>query len=225
MSVKGGPDIVTDGLALHLDAGNSKSYPGSGTSWYDLSGNNKHFSWSSTPPHNSIGVPYFSTNGRTCSGPASNSFGINNTSGYTIITVCILNSIANYTTFNFYGSGTYSRGIFAHLSWGNQNVYFDQGGCCASSQRINAAFSNLTTKWFFTIFRRKGNERRLYQNLTSRASTTVGAANINLTSTGARVVDTTSWNAKLSMFSVYNRGLEDYEIEDFYNAFKGRFGL
>ena len=30
--------IVKDGLVLALDAGNTKSYPGSGTSWSDLSG-------------------------------------------------------------------------------------------------------------------------------------------------------------------------------------------
>ncbi|MDT9547744.1 MAG: LamG domain-containing protein [Chlorobium phaeovibrioides] len=33
------PKIVTDGLVLHLDAGDVNSYPGSGTTWYDLSGN------------------------------------------------------------------------------------------------------------------------------------------------------------------------------------------
>ena len=33
------PEIVTSGLILHLDAGNSSSYPGSGTTWSDLSGN------------------------------------------------------------------------------------------------------------------------------------------------------------------------------------------
>jgi len=33
------PSIVTDGLVLHLDAGDSASYPGSGTTWTDLSGN------------------------------------------------------------------------------------------------------------------------------------------------------------------------------------------
>lgn len=42
MSVKGGPDIVTDGLVFNLDAANRKSYPGSGTTWYDLSGNNNN---------------------------------------------------------------------------------------------------------------------------------------------------------------------------------------
>jgi hypothetical protein len=39
MAVGYNPRIVTDGLVLALDAGNTKSYPGSGTTWYDLSGN------------------------------------------------------------------------------------------------------------------------------------------------------------------------------------------
>lgn len=33
-------DIVTSSLFLHLDASNSSSYPGSGTTWYDLTDNN-----------------------------------------------------------------------------------------------------------------------------------------------------------------------------------------
>ena len=39
MGVFAGPEIVEDGLVLVLDAGNTKSYPGSGTTWTDLSGN------------------------------------------------------------------------------------------------------------------------------------------------------------------------------------------
>ncbi len=34
-----GPNIITNGLILELDAANRKSYPGSGTTWTDLSGN------------------------------------------------------------------------------------------------------------------------------------------------------------------------------------------
>jgi hypothetical protein len=30
------PNIVTDGLVLYLDAANTKSYPGSGTTWFDI---------------------------------------------------------------------------------------------------------------------------------------------------------------------------------------------
>jgi hypothetical protein len=38
MGVEYNPSIVTDGLLLCLDAGNAKSYSGSGTVWTDLSG-------------------------------------------------------------------------------------------------------------------------------------------------------------------------------------------
>jgi len=38
MGVFAGPEITESGLVLALDAGNSKSYPGSGTTWTDLSG-------------------------------------------------------------------------------------------------------------------------------------------------------------------------------------------
>lgn len=34
------PSLITDGLVLLLDAANTRSYPGSGTTWNDLSGNN-----------------------------------------------------------------------------------------------------------------------------------------------------------------------------------------
>jgi hypothetical protein len=39
MSLGHGASIVRDGLVLHLDAANVKSYPGSGTTWSDVSGN------------------------------------------------------------------------------------------------------------------------------------------------------------------------------------------
>lgn len=39
MAFRYSPKIVTDGLVLALDAANIKSYPGSGTTWFDLTGN------------------------------------------------------------------------------------------------------------------------------------------------------------------------------------------
>ena len=48
-----GPRIVTSGLVLCLDAGNSKSYPGTGTTWNDLSGNNNNGTLTNGPTYNS----------------------------------------------------------------------------------------------------------------------------------------------------------------------------
>ena len=40
MSTGYGPRIINDSLVLYLDPGTTKSYPGSGGTWYDLAGNN-----------------------------------------------------------------------------------------------------------------------------------------------------------------------------------------
>ena len=40
MGTARGPKLVTKGLVLALDAASPKSYPGSGTTWSDLTGNN-----------------------------------------------------------------------------------------------------------------------------------------------------------------------------------------
>lgn len=48
MAYNNGPRIVTDGLVLCLDAANRDSYPGSGSTWYDLSGNDYHCTLANT---------------------------------------------------------------------------------------------------------------------------------------------------------------------------------
>jgi hypothetical protein len=42
MSYHNNPRIVTDGLTLCLDANAKRSYPGTGTTWYDLTANQQN---------------------------------------------------------------------------------------------------------------------------------------------------------------------------------------
>ena len=53
MALSHSPKIVTDGLVLCLDAGNPKSYPGSGTTWTDLSGNGNNGTLTNGPTYSS----------------------------------------------------------------------------------------------------------------------------------------------------------------------------
>jgi hypothetical protein len=46
--------LVTSGLILHLDSGNSSSYSGSGTTWVDLSGNNRNATLINGPQYSSV---------------------------------------------------------------------------------------------------------------------------------------------------------------------------
>lgn len=56
LKVSYGPNIVTDGLVLTLDAGNKNSYSGSGTNWNDLSGNLKNGTLTNGPTFNSSNI-------------------------------------------------------------------------------------------------------------------------------------------------------------------------
>ena len=60
MGVFAGPNVVEDGLMLYLDAADQKSYPGSGTTWFDLRGNGRH----ATLKNSSAGLPSHSTNNK-----------------------------------------------------------------------------------------------------------------------------------------------------------------
>ena len=51
-----GPNIVTNGLVLYLDAGNTKSYSGSGTTWTDLSGNGNNGTLTNGPAYDSANL-------------------------------------------------------------------------------------------------------------------------------------------------------------------------
>lgn len=62
MSNQYGPRIVTNGLVLCLDAGNSKSYPGSGSVWNDLA-SNVSGSLVNSPIYSSNNKGYFTFDG------------------------------------------------------------------------------------------------------------------------------------------------------------------
>jgi hypothetical protein len=53
MGINYNPRIVTDGLVLCLDVGNPRSYPGSGTTWTDLSGRGNNGTLINVPTYNS----------------------------------------------------------------------------------------------------------------------------------------------------------------------------
>jgi len=66
-----GPNIVKNGLVLSLDAGNVKSYPGSGTSWTDLSENGNTGTLTNGPTFNSYEAR---TNGNLYSNDVTNAY-------------------------------------------------------------------------------------------------------------------------------------------------------
>ena len=59
-----GPNMVTDDLVLALDATNVQSYPGSGSTWYNLAGTQNTTLYNS-PTHSTSNGGYLQFNGST----------------------------------------------------------------------------------------------------------------------------------------------------------------
>ena len=223
---------VRSGMVIYLDANMYASYSG-GTTWYDLSGNGNNFTWGSTPTYSTeMGARYFATSGNRATGPASNSVGINNSSGYSILFISQTNTNNANSAFKFYGSDAYGRGIFAHPGWSNYTMYFDQGGCCDANQRtqITVDSTDFTRFRLWALTSNAVNKRKIYKNGVVVAENSTAPANIDLNSTAIDLGSSdeyggasSNWNGKLNIFLVYNRALTDAEVLQNYQYFRMRF--
>jgi hypothetical protein len=237
--------VPKSGLFCFLDMNDTRSYT-SGTTFSDLSGQNKNFTFAGTP---SVGtestqnnLKYFvasgGASGQMANGHASNSFGITNSTGYTIIYLAKTMASGSYGgAFKFYGTGhatqpSLERAIFVHPVWGDNNMYWDQGGCCNSDSRLSVSIANNYNKYSLYILRcdRTNSRRTIWVNGVLFATNTTTPANINLSASavqigGNNLPDAYTWNARMSIFIVYNRPLTDTEVVDISNTFKTKYAL
>lgn len=63
MAIGYNPSIVTSNLILYLDAGNPRSYPGTGTNWYDASGEDNNGTVANGPIYTTGTSGYFTFDG------------------------------------------------------------------------------------------------------------------------------------------------------------------
>lgn len=216
MSRAHGPKIVRDGLVLHLDAANVKSYPGTGTDWFDLSGNGNDATL--------VNVPEFSANKFVFDGSTQNATVPNPLNQSTLLQEWTVSSWINITD-------KVSQQLVTGLN-NALHVCYSQGN--NSLLYLNSGVDDYYTYggdlggigWVFATFRFRNSDgyRTIYRNTT------------NITTTGPNSTSTPSGqNATFTLFnllqgdvsqiSIYNKVLTDAEIEQNFNASKGRFGL
>jgi len=235
-----GPRIVTDGLVLHLDAGNRKSYPGSGSTWYDLSGQDNHLYWTSPAPN-------FTT--------YQNVAVIDTSTTYTSLRPVISTTYNGFRTVSqtysvcsfFRPNATTSAKILfsfgpANNTCSGQNIHpiaigsggkFAGGACGGSGTWANSTGATPTTnKFWYVCSTYDGTTERIYvdgvlDKSSSMTSSTPVSSNNKIVLGWIRDDGASySMNASISNISVYtNKVLSLQEIQQNYNALKGRFGL
>ena len=217
------PSIVTNGLVLHLDAGNTNSYSGSGNTWNDISGNSNHFNINNVATHNNGGYFLFNSTlvgGTGMIGPPSNSFGLSQTNH--TIELVMMATAARGSIINFRGD-SHDYAINVHVPWSNNNIYYDVGGCCGGGDRINGA-RNIVGQKIHIIFRSRPStnpKREVILNGTSilnsggNNTSTNNFTNTPVTLGGFMYNNNSSdhaVSARLYSVKVYNRALTDAEV-------------
>jgi len=224
---------VTSGLMIHLDAGNSSSYAGSGTTWYDISGNNRNATLFNSPTYDA------STNGGLFSFDDTQFeyatiADIGNQSVFSIevwcrihksltgkVTAVITNQFDLSTKLNF-SLGTNRAPTSYNLTFG----YF------TGTWRNTDGFAASLDTWYHLVGTYDGSVIRFYRNAslnTQQSSNTTpqsgGAIRIARRWDEPDNVSSNFFDGDISIIRVYNKALTSTEITQNYNAEKSRYGL
>lgn len=196
-----GPNLVTDGLVLALDAASTRSYPGTGTTWYDLSGNGHDFTLDGSGiPHNSDG--YFDLE----SGGASYSNTITTATACTLVFwLRTTDAQALFWATNG-GNGSYVGAYRVGNKFYNSGTYGSPTFHTNTVQRTNIYDYIRTDEWMMMEFK----------DLNMSAAT-----NHHFNQYGSYTFD----NGAVGAIHMYDRTLTADESEQNYNALKSRFGV
>jgi hypothetical protein len=223
------PKIVTDGLVFAVDAANTKSYPGSGTTWKDLSGNGNDGTLINGPTFDSGngGSIVFDKTNDYVEGPASNSFGF----GTNITIECWFKTTESFGINN---SSTAGRIVNLHANSPGTNVNIQIGSEGLGFYNIgNATFYNdgipaNTGKWIHGVVVINGINSKLYRN--NLVTINVNGNAIPSFSSYPVIIGSYEGSSRffggnLALAKLYNRALTASEVSQNYNALKSRFGL
>jgi hypothetical protein len=242
MGISGGPDIVQDGLALELDAADRNSYPGSGTTWFDLSGNNNTGTLTNGPTFNSGNagsIVFDGVDDYILGTSATNlNFGTGN---FTLCAWFKTNTSVRRTIlsrFDYDNTGTIERGYYIDvLSTGKIRSGFETNG---SNYRITDSTTSVNTNTYFFVTTTRTNAItvNVYINGVFETSNNFIAgtpSNIDTVTAPFSIARLASYQVpfpgannfigNIPQATIYNRALSSTEILQNYNATKTRFGL
>lgn len=231
-----GPRIVTNGLVLCLDSGNSKSYPGSGTIWNDLSGNNNHGTLVNGPTYSSLNKGGIVFDGINDKGTFTSPITVGSSQTYEVWIKAIQSSTATdnyaYILHNNNIGNTIGSSYMA-MGYGGSGAGLQNGEIFAC---FNGDFSNMGTGVIDTVATIRhialtwnGSVQSVYVDSIFRKSRTLTTNPQNFSTTTSFGDDkSTTYRpiiGNIYSIKIYSRALSSSEILQNYNATKGRFNL
>jgi hypothetical protein len=212
----------TYGMILYLDAGNASSYPGSGNTWYDLSGNNHHAVTTGTPTYtasNGGGLnfnnisDYFSLNPHLKESYAATGFSVAAwVKADSLPFVSAIIERNNWTTGD-------SWALYSHFSNVPRGPRY-AGAVAASALAINTVYYV-----GFTITA-AGLAKMYINGIQSGSDATVSVPTASLVSPRIAIgPDNYPWYGDIYQLHIYNRALSAAEMLSNFDGTKSRYGL
>jgi hypothetical protein len=224
------PKVVSNGLVLYLDAANTRSYPGSGATWNDLSTRSNIGTLSNSPTFSSANGGSLLFDGTNASFTTNDfktvSTGSNVNNDTTNEIWYRWNGVNQAKIITFVGNGAAAGYLGFYINNGvgasGNVVTVIYGGQFVSAINIGTSSATLTSGvWTQLVITKTTSICNFYQNGVFLGSTT--RAQSNYTTISPYVSSTFGGN--LAIAKLYNRALTGSEILQNYNALKGRFGL
>ncbi len=212
--------IVTDSLTLQLDASNSTSYPGSGTTWFDLAGTQQNITLVNSPTFTSGTPSYFTFNGSNQRGSGTGV--VLSSTTYTKAVWFYLNS---YVDNNIVSSDT--GGHYMFFQGGNKMYNGHSNWAGFPSNYPSTATFSLNTWYNVALTFNTTDGMKLYINGNLDSSYTTiktaftGNGSTNIASYGAGNL----LNGRIAKVYCYIKTLTAAEVLQNYNADKAKFGL
>ena len=220
MGLDHSPLIVTDGLVVYLDAGNTRSYSGSGNTAYDLSGLGNTSALTNGPTFNSSNLGAFVLDGSNDYILVNSQANILSKTAYTKIAFIY---ISNFSTVNNIISGGFS-GQHAFWMFGTNKLNAGHNG--AWNTVVGATSLSLNTWYFAAVTYSDSTGWKLYLNgREDGTSATTTTFNGNQEIVIGAYSSGNNFTGRIASVQVYNRVLSASEIVQNYNATKRRYGL
>ena len=240
--IASGQKIITEGLILHLDAGNSSSYSGSGTAWNNLisgqpSAYNATLNNGPTFDSNNGGSIYFdgvddnvSTLSQLDPGDGLGADGLYADSSSSWSVSSWFKPSSSWSSQGaITGKGGGTGGSATYVVWYDSREWYNflqvrlRGGTV-----LQISNTDLTSTWSEVTITWDGSTAKAYLNGSFVSNITVGTAGkqsntftVGSTSSG----NNTRFGGNISEVKVYSDALTASEVTQNYNALKGRYGL
>ena len=219
-----------NGALLYVDAGNTSSYPGTGTAWTGLSSNASNATLVNSPPWTSSGTAsYFSFNGTGSqyASTTASKFNVVYTGKTVFFAARIAVGAFSVGTFRgVFGTNSGSRNFNTYLyspSSGVLQMHYSAGGTGGFSSNLSLT----TNQWFIGAVTQTTGGLVTYYFNGQPAGTNTGITFAQYGSNNGEYVALCDnyWYGDIGVCAVYGQALTADQIQQNYNSLKGRYGL